>query len=634
MADLVLKHIYKIYSDGTKAVSDFNLEIKDNEFIILVGPSGCGKSTTLRMIAGLEDITAGDFYIDDVLANNLEPKDRDMAMVFQNYALYPHMTVFDNMAFGLKIKHINKEEISSRVHEAAKILDIEDQLDKKPKDMSGGQKQRVALGRAIVRHPKVFLLDEPLSNLDAKLRSSMRSEITRLHDKLKITFIYVTHDQVEAMTMGTRIVVMNKGVMQQVDTPMNLYDHPINKFVAGFIGTPQMNFIKAKLNCDENFILIKIDDDNTLKISRNIINKFDLFSAITNKEVSLGLRPEYIEILKENDLNKHTIIKAKIMMIETLGNEMIVEAKFNDNRLNIKVSRDDSLKVNQEVYLNVLEDKIYLFNNENEMTLFPVLPEFSLLKGVCDGEELKLLGTTFKIPLLLKEKLKNYNKETLFLNIPTKSITLGSTYQINIIKKEKINKKWLFIGKYNNEFIYFVNDNYIDGDKIEVDINLNDVDIYHNKEIIVNHINKINKIESKLHPVTKKMPFKTKKGNIKYKNKKVFDYSLEDIVIPLNDELIDKIYSLLGKRFMEHDLIYVVNADDFIFDNNNFNITGFISNVHNYDNEVYYDVKVNNLSLIVKGNLDNILKEGEAVKLFIDPNKIGLIDKTFDVTLL
>ena len=248
MASLKLSHMYIVYENGHKAVNDFNIDIQDKEFIVFVGPSGCGKSTTLRMIAGLEDITAGDFYIDGILANQLEPKDRDIAMVFQNYALYPHMTVYENMAFGLRIRHVPKEEIDKRVNEAARILDILDQLDKKPKAMSGGQRQRVALGRAIVRKPKVFLLDEPLSNLDAKLRSSMRSEITRLHKVLGTTFIYVTHDQVEAMTMGTKIVVMRDGVIQQVDSPMNLYDFPANEFVAGFIGTPQMNFIPAKLS--------------------------------------------------------------------------------------------------------------------------------------------------------------------------------------------------------------------------------------------------------------------------------------------------------------------------------------------------------------------------------------------------
>ena len=247
MASLSLRNIYKIYSGGVTAVTDFNLEIEDKEFIILVGPSGCGKSTTLRMIAGLEEISKGELYIGDTLSNDIAPKDRDIAMVFQNYALYPHMTVYDNMAFGLKLRKTPKDEIKRRVEEAARILDIAHLLDRKPKALSGGQRQRVALGRAIVRDPKVFLLDEPLSNLDAKLRAQMRTEISKLHIKLGTTFIYVTHDQTEAMTMGDRIVVMKDGFIQQVDTPQNLYEFPVNEFVAGFMGSPQMNFIDAKV---------------------------------------------------------------------------------------------------------------------------------------------------------------------------------------------------------------------------------------------------------------------------------------------------------------------------------------------------------------------------------------------------
>ena len=247
MASLSLQHIYKIYAGGVTAVSDFTLDIEDKEFIVLVGPSGCGKSTTLRMVAGLEEISDGELYIGDKLVNDVAPKDRDIAMVFQNYALYPHMTIYDNMAFGLKLRKTPKAEIDRRVKEAAKILDIEHLLTRKPKALSGGQRQRVALGRAIVREPKVFLMDEPLSNLDAKLRVQMRTEITKLHHRLQTTFIYVTHDQTEALTMGTRIVVMKDGFIQQVDTPQNVFDYPSNLFVAGFIGSPQMNFFDVKL---------------------------------------------------------------------------------------------------------------------------------------------------------------------------------------------------------------------------------------------------------------------------------------------------------------------------------------------------------------------------------------------------
>ena len=267
MADLYLKNIYKVYPNGVKAVSNFNMKIKDKEFIVFVGPSGCGKSTTLRMIAGLEDITAGELYIGDELVNNVEPKDRDIAMVFQNYALYPHMTVYDNMAFGLKLRHVPRAEIHKKVLWAADVLKITEFLDRKPRAMSGGQRQRVALGRAILRNPKVFLLDEPLSNLDAKLRTEMRAEIAKIHSQLQTTFIYVTHDQTEAMTLGTRVVVMKLGEIQQIDSPQNLYNFPANKFVAGFIGTPQMNFFEATLKRQGDIVELTFDYcDNKLYV--------------------------------------------------------------------------------------------------------------------------------------------------------------------------------------------------------------------------------------------------------------------------------------------------------------------------------------------------------------------------------
>ena len=260
MASLSFQHVYKKYEGGVVAVSDFNLDVADKEFVILVGPSGCGKSTTLRMLAGLEDISEGEIYIDDRCVNDVLPKDRDIAMVFQNYALYPHMSVRDNMAFALKLRKMPKDEINRRVQEAAKILEIEHLLDRKPKALSGGQRQRVALGRAIVRDPKVFLMDEPLSNLDAKLRVQMRVEITKLHHRLKTTFVYVTHDQTEAMTMGTRIVVMKDGFIQQVDSPTELYDNPVNTFVAGFIGMPPMNFINAVINVEGSDVFVSFEN--------------------------------------------------------------------------------------------------------------------------------------------------------------------------------------------------------------------------------------------------------------------------------------------------------------------------------------------------------------------------------------
>ncbi|MBR7038006.1 MAG: sn-glycerol-3-phosphate ABC transporter ATP-binding protein UgpC, partial [Oscillospiraceae bacterium] len=330
MAGLSLRGIYKKYPGGFVAVTDVNLEIRDKEFIILVGPSGCGKSTTLRMIAGLEEISQGELYIGDRLVNDIAPKDRDIAMVFQNYALYPHMTVFENMAFGLKLRKVPKDEIARKVEEAARILDLSHLLDRKPKAMSGGQRQRVALGRAIVRSPKVFLLDEPLSNLDAKLRAQMRTEISKLHKKLGTTFIYVTHDQTEAMTMGDRIVVMKDGFIQQVDTPQNLYEAPCNKFVAGFLGSPQMNFIDATLKKNENGQYVVVFGSDDTRNSRG--TKYEIIvpeskstpdlERYVDREVTLGIRPESVHDEEMFLSNASTgIIDCNVEITEMMGAE-------------------------------------------------------------------------------------------------------------------------------------------------------------------------------------------------------------------------------------------------------------------------------------------------------------------------
>ncbi len=327
MAGLSLRHIYKKYPGGVTAVSDFCLEVEDKEFIIFVGPSGCGKSTTLRMIAGLEEITEGELYIGDRLVNDIAPKDRDIAMVFQNYALYPHMSVYDNMAFGLKLRKVPKTEIKRRVEEAARILDISHLLERKPKALSGGQKQRVALGRAIVRNPQVFLLDEPLSNLDAKLRASMRTELTKLHKSVGTTFVYVTHDQVEAMTMATRIVVMKDGLIQQVDTPQNLYDLPVNKFVAGFIGTPQMNFIDTLLTKEGDDLYLKVGNAS-LKLPKEKANNPALKEYI-GQTVIMGIRPESISDDEEAVAqNKDGVMDCTVEVTELMGAEIYLYLSF------------------------------------------------------------------------------------------------------------------------------------------------------------------------------------------------------------------------------------------------------------------------------------------------------------------
>lgn len=368
MASLSLKNIKKVYAGGVTAVQDFNLEIGDKEFIIFVGPSGCGKSTTLRMIAGLEEISEGELWIGDRMVNDVEPKDRDIAMVFQNYALYPHMTVYDNMAFGLKLRKTPKAEIERRVQEAAKILGIEALLDRRPKALSGGQRQRVAMGRAIVREPKVFLMDEPLSNLDAKLRVQMRIEISRLHQRLQTTIIYVTHDQVEAMTLGTRIVVMKDGIIQQVDTPSNLYDRPQNLFVAGFIGSPQMNFLDAKVVKSGNDIVLNFGT-NTIKLDA-VDSKAAVDGGYVDKEIIFGIRPEDIHE-DEAYIAEHpeAVVDFHVNVVEMLGAELNVIGSVDSFDVTAKTDPRFDVKPNDTVKLAFDLDRLHLFDKETEKVI-------------------------------------------------------------------------------------------------------------------------------------------------------------------------------------------------------------------------------------------------------------------------
>ena len=379
MASVSLRHIYKKYPGGVTAVSDFNLEIKDKEFLVLVGPSGCGKTTTLRMIAGLEEISEGELFIGDQLVNDVAPKDRKIAMVFQNYALYPHMTVFENMAFGLKLNKTPKEEIKRRVEEAARILDITHLLDRKPKALSGGQKQRVALGRAIVRNPKVFLLDEPLSNLDAKLRAAMRTELTKLHARVGTTFIYVTHDQVEAMTMATRIVVMKDGLIQQVDTPQNLYDTPCNLFVAGFIGTPQMNFINGTLEKKGEDLYFNFEKCS-VKLPAEKANTPELAPYI-GQEVIAGLRPECIHDQPAQVENfPDSTIEAFVDVTELMGAEIYLylnvgKSEEGDGKIKIvndgtnliaRVSSRSTSRAGDTIKVAFDTSRIHIFDKDTE----------------------------------------------------------------------------------------------------------------------------------------------------------------------------------------------------------------------------------------------------------------------------
>ena len=368
MASLSLRNIYKIYPGDVTAVTDFNLEIEDKEFIILVGPSGCGKSTTLRMIAGLEEISGGELYIGDTKVNDIPPKDRDIAMVFQNYALYPHRSVYKNIAFGLQLRKVPKDEIDRKVHEAAKVLDLEHLLNRKPKALSGGQRQRVALGRAMVRNPAVFLLDEPLSNLDAKLRTAMRAEITRLHKRLDTTFVYVTHDQTEAMTMGDRIVVMKDGIIQQADTPQNLYDYPCNLFVAGFIGSPQMNFIDASVAKHDGKYFVEFQN-YSFEIPADK-GGAETFEQYVGKPVTFGIRPEDI-YTEEERLAQHagSVITAEIDIAELMGAEVYLYLMMGEQKLIARTPGGYDKRTGAVEKFAINMDKMHLFDKATERAI-------------------------------------------------------------------------------------------------------------------------------------------------------------------------------------------------------------------------------------------------------------------------
>lgn len=369
MAKVTFKNICKSYSDDVMAVKDFNLDIEDKEFVVLVGPSGCGKSTSLRMVAGLENISSGELYIDDALVNDIPPKDRDIAMVFQNYALYPHMTVYDNMAFGLKLRKFSSDDIDGKVKEAARILGIDGLLERKPKALSGGQRQRVALGRAIVRNPKVFLMDEPLSNLDAKLRVQTRAEIKKLHQKLNATFIYVTHDQTEAMTMGSRIVIMKDGIVQQAAPPKEVYENPANIFVGGFIGSPQMNFLEAEFRKTDNQFSLFVGEKR-ISLAKE---KIDLLISknYENKKIIIGIRPEDIicDLDETDSLSEADSIESKVDFFEMLGAQTYLYFDIEGSSIIGMVDGKEVYNIDSKIRIKFDFERIHLFDKDTEKAI-------------------------------------------------------------------------------------------------------------------------------------------------------------------------------------------------------------------------------------------------------------------------
>ena len=620
MADLSLKHVYKVYSDGTIAVSNFHLDIEDGEFVILVGPSGCGKSTTLRMIAGLEDITAGDLFVAGTRANMMEPKERNMAMVFQNYALYPHMNVYENMAFGLRIQHVDKYEIDNRVKNAAEILGLTNQLKKKPKDMSGGQRQRVALGRAIVRNPSVFLLDEPLSNLDAKLRASMRSEIRRLHNRLKTTFIYVTHDQVEAMTMGTKIVVMNKGFVQQVDAPMNLYDYPANLFVAGFIGTPQMNFYNSEASLGDKDISFKLGD-YVLKTSLETYPKLDKLTLLKDNQIKLGIRPEHMSIVTSKD-KEGVYIDVDINLVEVLGNETICQGliKGTDLLISVKINRNDNIREGQTYPVKIEMDKIHIFSKETTNTLCPRIPEYNYVpyskEGICDLD----------IPESFKEILSE--AKTPCVKIPLNAIIEGSKYKAKVVLKEQIKRSYLLTLELPNGLrLHKEVKEDVASDTYSFDIRTEKVSFFDAEKEIISAIPEVNKLSGVLYPSKRPVLITDKKS----KMMKVFDYQIKNILLRPSDDRVMKIYSLLGKKFHLHTIEYSFTPEQIYISDEG--VPGKVVEIINYkENGVFAKILVDEDVIFANIN-DREISVDDEVFISFNADDLGIKDVNFKVII-
>jgi len=502
MAGLRLEHIYKVYPNGTKAVSDFTMDIQDKEFIVFVGPSGCGKSTTLRMIAGLEEISAGELYIDNNIVNDVEPKDRDIAMVFQNYALYPHMTVYENIAFGLKLRHLPNEEIHKKVLWAAQVLDLTEYLDRKPRAMSGGQRQRVSLGRAIIRNPKVMLLDEPLSNLDAKLRAQMRSEIAKLHEDLQTTFIYVTHDQVEAMTLGTRVVVMKLGKIMQVDTPKNLYDYPENIFVAGFIGTPQMNFFKAYLTRNgEKDKINFLNSSSEVEVNHSYLSRIKPKYFDGENEVTFGFRCEHISLEKEVVEKSSHLIDVKISHFEELGNETLIYAellnpteKAKPTRVIIKGTSSYGLKRGDIVKAALDLNKAHVFDSVTEQTINPRIPTTNLAYGKVVNNSLQLHDLTIGLPKAIKLEDNDYS-----VIIPVNAINLNNKSGVKVIidKVEQVeNHKIVSIKLGDNLIFAFANDDVNLDDECYIELDYTKLEFYIGSKLVHKAISEYDSINA------------------------------------------------------------------------------------------------------------------------------------------
>lgn len=629
MASLSLKHIFKVYDGKVKAVNDFSMDINDKEFIVFVGPSGCGKSTTLRMIAGLEDITAGELRIDDEIVNDYEPKDRNIAMVFQNYALYPHMSVYENMAFSLRTAHVPDKEIYIKVTEAAEILGITEYLDRKPKALSGGQRQRVALGRAIVRNPKVFLLDEPLSNLDAKLRTAMRTEISRLHERLETTFIYVTHDQVEAMTMGTRIVVMKDGYVQQIDTPVNLYKYPDNMFVAGFIGTPQMNFFDSTIEKVNDNIYFNLDCGARLEVPYKIADKIPLKYMDNRTKVVLGLRPDAVRMKSDKFIDDGLWApnKAIVCAVEVLGGETIVYANLNIDNIDsslgavtLKADPDVFIKRGDIIDIEISKRKFHVFDKKTECSIRRRIPQENIVRCDIVNSKISFQNQLFDLPDAIKcEDI--YDVE---MTMPIDALTIGNGKgKAEIEWIEEIQNKTLYFLKVEELTLFSIKEGspkYKIGDKVNFDIELCKIAI---EECNIQPLTMINELP----------------GNfIKVKNKqKEYDFYMQTGSTKLvpSVRICEKLFACKGTKIFNTDLLYEFNTDDLsvrLYEGElaNHRLIGIVKEVFDYGTKKYAKIDVE--SGIVLAKYDG--KVNDKVMIDIDVDKITIKDKAINIIIV
>ncbi len=679
MASLTLKHIYKVYDGTTKAVNDFNMEIRDKEFIVFVGPSGCGKSTTLRMIAGLEDISAGELRIDDVIVNDVEPGDRNIAMVFQNYALYPHMTVYENMAFALKTAKVPKHIIHEKVTEAARILGITEYLERKPKALSGGQRQRVALGRAIVRSPKVFLLDEPLSNLDAKLRAAMRAEITRLHERLGTTFIYVTHDQVEAMTMGSRIVVMRGGFVQQIDTPKNLYNHPANLFVAGFIGTPRMNFWHATLKKEGNTVRIRLDSGSELTVDYNTLNRVQTRYMDGRHPVILGVRPDDVIPWREGmDAGEWARFPVTVTVVEALGGETLVyghlgagvpdttpiganaeqsspggtvaqsgETMDDADAVILKAPADFEAHRGDVLSAAVNLRKLHLFDRETENSIMPAIPTENVCDCTVENGLLIFAAQRFSLPPALRDTNHTTPKNTphdASLTLPTNALLLGTgsgrakVEEAEIIPTEGA-VKTLYRLTVGEETVFATESGdprFRVGDALPFDLDFSRITV----EAAGDPPAAGGNFAASITPLPTENTLKgrfTKEKETDDKGRRVYRFYLdmEDLPVAAEVELCEKLFSCKGTAIFRTPLEYRFPPDAVTVtprgkDDEKTALWGRVTKILDYGRVVYAEISVGSETVIAPYSG----KAGDAVALIIDQSRLTVVDAEADIIIV